>query len=80
MTITIIITSIIFVKEIYIFASAKFIIDLKVWHHRLIYINYKNILINAKKIINIKNVINFILKMICCQRVECKLCDQYINI
>ena len=54
-----------FIKKIYIFVFAKFIIDVKIWHRRLIHINYKNVLINAKKIINMKNVINLILKTIC---------------
>ena len=65
MTIITVVTLTIFVKEVYIFAFAKFIVDLKIWHRRLIHINYRNVLINAKKIINMKNVIDFILKMIC---------------
>ena len=65
MTITTVVTSIIFIKKIYIFAFAKFIVDLKIWHRRLIYINYKNVLINIKKIIDMKNIIDFISETIC---------------
>ena len=65
MMITTVVTSAIFVKEIYIFAFAKFIVDLKIWHRRLIYINYRNVLINAKKIIDMKNVIDLISETIC---------------
>ena len=64
-TITAVATSAIFVKEIYIFAFAKLIADLKIWHRRLIHISYRNVLINAKKIIDMKNVIDFISKTIC---------------
>ena len=63
-TITTVVTWTIFIKEIYIFAFAKFIIILKIWHRRLIHIYYKNVLINAKRIIDIKNVISFISKII----------------
>ena len=65
MTINVAISSATFVKKVYIFAFAKLIRDLKVWHCRLIHFNYKNVLVNAKKIINMKNVINFISKTIC---------------
>ena len=65
MTIITIVTSTIFIKKVYIFVFAKLIIDVKIWHRRLIYVNYKNVLINAKKIIDMENVIDFILKMIC---------------
>ena len=53
------------VKKIYNFAFAKLIRDLKVWYRRLIHFSYKNVLINAKKIIGMKNVIDFISKTIC---------------
>ena len=65
MTITTVAISVIFVKEVYIFAFAKFITDVKVWHRRLIHANYKNVLINAKKVIDMKNVIDFISETIC---------------
>ena len=64
-TITAVVTSVIFVKEIYIFAFAKLIIDVKVWHRRLIHVSYRNVLINAEKIIDMKNVIDFISETIC---------------
>ena len=54
----------IFVKEIYVFAFAKFINNVKIWHRRLIHVSYKNVLINAKKIIDMENVIDFISEMI----------------
>ena len=65
MMITAVVTSIIFIKEVYIFAFAKLITDVKIWHCCLIYVNYKNVLINAKKVIDMKNVIDLISKMIC---------------
>ena len=60
MTITTVVTSAILVKKTYIFAFAKFTADLKIWHRCLIHTNYKNVLVNAKKIIDMKNVIDFI--------------------
>ena len=65
MTITAVATSAIFVEEVYIFAFAKLTADLKVWHRRLIHISYRNVLINAKKIIDMKNVIDLISETIC---------------
>ena len=64
-TITAVVISIIFIKEIYIFAFAKFITDVKIWHRRLIHVSYKNVLINAKKIIDMKNVIDLISETVC---------------
>ena len=64
-TITAVATSTIFVKEAYIFAFAKLIADLKIWHRRLIHISYRNVLFNAKKIIDMKNVIDLISETIC---------------
>ena len=54
-----------FVKKIYIFAFAKLIIDVKVWHRRLIHVSYRNVLVNAKKVIDMENVIDFISETIC---------------
>ena len=65
MTTTAITTSIISVKKTYIFAFAKLITDVKIWHRCLIHVNYKNILINAKKIIDMKNVIDLISETVC---------------
>ena len=65
MTITAVMTLVIFVKEVYIFAFAKLIIDVRIWHRHLIYVNYKNVLINVKKIIDMKNVIDLISETIC---------------
>ena len=52
-------------KKIYIFAFAKPIEDLKVWYRRLIHSSYKNVLVNAKKVINMKNVIDLISETVC---------------
>ena len=65
MTITAVVTSAILVKKVYTFAFAKLTADLKIWHRRLIHINYRNVLINAKKIIDMKNVIDLISETIC---------------
>ena len=64
-TINATISSLTFVKKVYIFAFAKLIEDLKVSYRRLIHFSYKNVLINAKKIINMKNVIDFMSETIC---------------
>ena len=53
------------VKETYIFAFAKPIIDVKIWHRRLVHVSYKNVLANAKKIIDMENVIDLIPETIC---------------
>ena len=65
MTTTAVATSAIFVKKVYIFAFAKSTVNLKIWHRRLIHISYRNVLVNAKKIIDMKNVIDFISETIC---------------
>ena len=53
------------VREVYIFVFAKLTEDLKIWHRRLIHFSYRNVLVNAKKIIDMKNVIDFISETIC---------------
>ena len=54
-----------FVEKVYIFAFAKLIEDLKVWHRRLIHSSYRNVLVNAKKVIDMKNVIGLISETVC---------------
>ena len=55
----------IFVSKTYVFAFIKFIIDLKIWHRRLIYSKYRNVIANFNKIIDIKKVKNFVSNAFC---------------
>ena len=53
------------VEEAYIFAFAKPTTDVKVWHRRLVHASYRNVLANAKKVIDMENVTDPIPETVC---------------
>ena len=60
-----IVTSIVHVSKAFIFAFSKSIIDLKIWHKRLIHSKYRNVIANFNKIIDMKEVKDFVSNMFC---------------
>ena len=39
-----------------IFAFSKSTIDIKIWHRRLVHLEYRNVMINSKKVISMKSI------------------------
>ena len=52
-------------SKIFINVFKKSTISLFIWHRRLIHLNYRNVIINVNKIIDMKNVIEFISNVLC---------------
>ena len=54
-----------FVNETQIYAFAKFIFDLNIWHRRLTHFDYRNVIANVSKIKDMKNVKKSVFDKIC---------------